>query len=218
MVARTSIAALLLVAALASAEIEVGFCESDGSGFRFDQPADQLERWDLPQDNGTHLVIQWWPDASVSGRNVSTYWVDAQTSMPVLNFFIGNFGSFPQDICAPGCSQAANQVQVEGSAEVGCNPYSAHAHQTKRLTSFEIPYALRLLAGRDITVTVRAYGSHAPIGRPDEAVPVTWWCHKYRRKRHAAPELAAREAAESTSDKSGGGLSSLWRGMWRAEH
>ena len=37
--------------------LEVGFCESDGSGFSEVQPADQIERWTLPRDNGTHLEI-----------------------------------------------------------------------------------------------------------------------------------------------------------------
>ena len=38
------------------------------------------------------------------------------------------------------------------------------------------------MASWDIFVTVRGYGSHAPLGQPSEATPCEWWCHKYRRK------------------------------------
>ena len=86
-------------------DLEVGFCDSTGHGFYREQPADQLERWDLPYDNGTHVVILWKNDKRVSGRNVSMYHVDVRTSVPVLNFFVGQFGGFPQDVCAPGGSK-----------------------------------------------------------------------------------------------------------------
>ena len=39
---------LLLPALAAGADLEVGFCDSGGNGFYADQPADQLERWELP--------------------------------------------------------------------------------------------------------------------------------------------------------------------------
>ena len=65
------------------------------------QPNDQLERWQLPYSNGTHLVVNWQPHAKLCGRNVSSYHVDVSTSMPVVNFFVGLFGQFPQDMCVP---------------------------------------------------------------------------------------------------------------------
>ena len=37
-------------------DLEVGFCDSSGRGFFREQPMDQLERWEMPFDNGTHLV------------------------------------------------------------------------------------------------------------------------------------------------------------------
>ena len=92
---------LLLVVAIASAEssIDVGFCDDNGNGFYAEQPQSQMERWHpLPFDNGTHLVIPWRSDKRVSGMNVSAYEVDVKTSVPVLNIFIGTFGSFPQDV------------------------------------------------------------------------------------------------------------------------
>ena len=51
-----------------------------------------MERWELPYDNGTHLVIDWRPDRRVCGRNVSSYFVDVSTSVPVLSFFARIFG------------------------------------------------------------------------------------------------------------------------------
>ena len=67
-----------------------------------------MERWDLPYDNGTHLVIDWRNDRRVSGMNVSSYEVTVHTSLPILNWFVGIFGSFPQDEAhAPSCLRFA---------------------------------------------------------------------------------------------------------------
>ena len=103
-------------AVLAAHTLEVGFCDKNGDGFFRVQPNEQLERWQTPYDNGTHLVIKWKSDRRVSGRNVTSYYVNAATSIPILNLFVGTFGGFPQDICAPGGSKARNAVNVEGSA------------------------------------------------------------------------------------------------------
>ena len=92
--------------------MEVGFCDAAGRGFYQVQPTSHLERWSLPFDNGTHLEIPWRPDRSACGRNVSSYFVDVQTSTPVLNLFIGVFGSFPQDLCDPRGSKAKNAVSL----------------------------------------------------------------------------------------------------------
>lgn len=174
------ISAILPLAA--SSELDVGFCHSDGSGFLKEQPADQLERWNRPYDNGTHLLIDWRPDRSVLGRNVTEYFVDVTTSVPVLNLFIGRFGSFPQDLCAPGGSQARNAVDVsETNAGATCTPYE-RARPAWRQTSFPIPDPLRAITNWNVVVTVRGYGAHAPVGG-GEASPATWWCHKYARGR-----------------------------------
>ena len=53
--------------------LEVGFCDSNGHGFSTKQPADHIERWSLPRDNGTHLVIPWRPHSKACGRNVTSY-------------------------------------------------------------------------------------------------------------------------------------------------
>ena len=186
-------------------DLEVGFCNSDGSGFYSEQPVDQLERWNLPFDNGTHLVINWKSSKLVSGRNVSSYLVDVKTSLPVLNMFVGPFGGFPQDVCAPGGSKARNAVNVEDTATKGtCVPYALDAHLRERRTAFEVPGALRTLAKLDVTVTVRGYGSHAPLGRPQESVPAVWWCKKYRKpdstpRDHGAAQAEDRSAGRKTS-------------------
>ena len=178
----------LLTAASPARTVDVGFCASDGSGFFLEQPADHLERWNLPYDNGSHLVIDWRPDRRVCGRNVSSYFVDVSTSVPVLSFFARIFGSFPQDICAPGGSKARDAVDIEESVEAACAPYppASDGCQSERQTSFAIPAALRTLSSWDVEVTVRGYGSHAAVGDAKGAPPTdcTWWCHKYRR---AAP-------------------------------
>ena len=96
--------------------MEVGFCSGRGSGFHYTQPADAVERWALPRDNGSHLLIAWHPDRRACGLNVSSYHVDVQTSTPFLNFFMGIFGTFPQDLCVPGGSKARNAVEVEESS------------------------------------------------------------------------------------------------------
>ena len=177
-----SLLLLLRPVAAATSEyspLEVGFCDSNGDGFYHEQPEDQLERWQAPFDNGTHLVILWKNDRRVSGRNVSSYYVDVKTSVPVLNFFVGQFGGFPQDLCHPGGSKARDAVNLEGSPS-SCVPWAYNAHYDLQRTAFEIPSALRQLAQWDVAVTVRGYGTHSPVGKPEEATPAQWWCHKYR--------------------------------------
>ena len=209
----------------ATVPIEVGFCDANGQNFEPVQPADQLERWQLPYDNGTHLVIHWRPDRRLNGRNVTTYQVDVRTSLPVLNLFVGAFGGFPQDLCgalydpslahvfvglsplnhralmshtAPDGSKARDAVSVTETGEgATCSPYSNYASSVQRLTAFEIPEALRRIASWDVTVTVRGYGSHAPLGRPEEAVPATFWCHGYRRRKQG-PSPPSESASAST--------------------
>lgn len=180
-----------LVARAASVAIEVGFCDDNGHGFYTKQPPDHLERWELPQDNGSHLVIPWKIDRRMANRNVTSYFVDVRTSQPVLNLFVGRFGGFPQDICAAEGSKARDAVNVAGSSTVTCSPYTGDAPTVQRSTSFEIPDALRLMASWDVTVVVRGYGSHAPIGRPADSIPCVWWCHTYRRSRKADAESAS---------------------------
>jgi len=187
-----------LLPAAATPRVQTAFCSSDGSGFLAVQPADQLERWSPMIDNGTHLVIDWRADPRLCGRNVTAYFVEVSTSTQMLNFFIGRFGSFPQDLCAPGGSKARAAVEVEEEQPV-CSPYEAWCARKARRTAFEIPSALLQLLKLDVEVTVRAYGSHAPPGRPHEAVAAPWWCHKYRRvgRADSAEEVAvaARRAA-----------------------
>jgi len=210
----------LLTAASPARTVDVGFCASDGSGFFLEQPADHLERWNLPYDNGSHLVIDWRPDRRVCGRNVSSYFVDVSTSVPVLSFFARIFGSFPQDICAPGGSKARDAVDIEESVEAACAPYppASDGCQSERQTSFAIPAALRTLSSWDVEVTVRGYGSHAAVGDAKGAPPTdcTWWCHKYRR---AAPVGAggaggADDAAAERSTTSRLGRMRQWMGGW----
>jgi len=172
--------ALVLTPGGTAERVAVGFCNSDGSGFFNTQPADQLERWRLPHDNGTHLVVDWTADNRVCGRNVSSYLVDIRTSTPLLNMFVAMFGRFPQDVCDPR-SVARGAVELEDAQTSTCSPYETFCAHKARQSSFEIPGVLLQVAQWDVEVTVRAYGSHAPVNRAQEAIPCTWWCHKYRR-------------------------------------
>ena len=178
-------------AAQRDSNMQVGFCDSNGHGFYLEQPRDQLERWAMPIDNGTHLTIPWTPDRRSCGLNVSSYWVDVKTSTPVLNFFMGVFGSFPQDLCAPGGSKARDAVQVSEEAAGTCSPYGWGC-TTPRTTAFEVPAALRQMTKMDVSITVRGYGSLSPLGRPHERTPCTFWCHAYRR----APSLSGPPPSE----------------------
>lgn len=175
---------------------------SDGTGFLKKQPADHAERWTLPFDNGTHLVVEWRASSSVCGRNVSSYHVNVKTSLPVLNMFVGAFGSFPQDLCAAGGSKARDAVSVteEEGAKGTCAVYERLCSLATRRTTFEIPTALVQVTKWDVEVTVMGYGSHAPPGKPLASVPVTWWCHKYRRRKGGdAGAAGSDDGAEQSS-------------------
>ena len=161
--------------------LEVGFCDSNGQGFSTKQPADHIERWSLPRDNGTHLVIPWRPHSKACGRNVTSYDVDVTTSASFLNFFVNAFGSFPQDMCDPRGSKAREATSASAPT---CSAYEKGCEKNERLATFIVPRALRKLTLLDVEVTVRAYGSLAPLGKPQEkGERVVHWCHKYRKAR-----------------------------------
>ena len=161
--------------------LEVGFCDSNGQGFSTKQPADHIERWSLPRDNGTHLVIPWRPHSKACGRNVTSYDVDVTTSASFLNFFVNAFGSFPQDMCDPRGSKAREATSASAPT---CSLYEKSCEKNERLATFIVPRALRKLTLLDVEVTVRAYGSLAPLGKPQEkGERVVHWCHKYRKAR-----------------------------------
>ena len=161
--------------------LEVGFCDSNGQGFSTKQPADHIERWSLPRDNGTHLVIPWRPHSKACGRNVTSYDVDVTTSASFLNFFVNAFGSFPQDMCDPRGSKAREATSASAPT---CSAYEKGCEKNERLATFIVPRALRKLTLLDVEVTVRAYGSLAPLGKPHEkGERVVHWCHKYRKAR-----------------------------------
>ena len=93
--------------------IEIGFCDDEGRGFGLVQPAQHVERWSLPHDNGSHLVVHWRPTKWVCGLNVTAYHIDVKTSSPLLNRFVALFGKMPQDVCAAdsvvGCTLLGEQ-------------------------------------------------------------------------------------------------------------
>ncbi len=127
------------------------------------QPENQLERWELPIDNGTHLTILWRADKRACGYNVSAYKVDFWTSMPWLNRVASVFGGFPQDICgASSVARAAVALDGDAAGEQkpsACSPYPSGCHKTVRESVVAVPLALRALARLDIkarTHTLRA--------------------------------------------------------------
>lgn len=178
--------------------LAVGFCDaSSGTGFSLTQPADHLERWALPVDNGTHLLVDWHPHSSICGRNVTSYEVDVAVSMPLLNLAVDFFGSFPQDICSGSKARSATTVEVNGEVHPAvppCSPYPSGCHRTSRRSIVPIPLPLRVLAKLDIELTIRATGSTSPLGRADLTQPANFWCHTYR-KAAALPTTPTPEAS-----------------------
>ena len=142
----------------------------------------------------SQLVVNWRPGLAACGLNVTGYFVDVQTSSPLLNRFVGLFGVFPQDVCAAG-SKARQSLSVNGQTEIpsACSPYpEACGRLPLRLSAVPIPLPLRALAGVDVEVWIRAYGTLAPVGQPGRSQAITFWCHKYRRPRPDAIEIAPR--------------------------
>ena len=177
--------------------VEIGFCDDDGRGFELVQPTHHIERWTLPHDNGSHLVVHWRPTKWVCGLNVTAYHVAVKTSSPVLNRFVTIFGKMPQDVCAPD-SIARGSVAVDDVSQAGgpsaCSPYLCD--KETYTSAVAIPLVLRTLANWDVVVSIRAYGTVAPVAASDQSQrrDVQFWCHKYRR---APPELTQRASSGS---------------------
>ena len=171
--------------------IEIGFCDGLGRGFSASvQPSHHVERWQLPRDNGSHLVVDWAPAKSMCGLNVTSYHLDVQTSSPLLNRFVEIFGKMPQDLCSPA-SVARSSVAIDDAPQGGaasvCSPYET-ACTAPRQSAVAIPIVLRTLATWDVVVSVRAYGTVAPQGhptRPGSEKKVEFWCHKVRASLHS---------------------------------
>ena len=192
--------------------MEVGFCDDAHDGFSRSQPADQVERWELPYDNGTHLVVNWTPARWACYRNVTTYFVDVKTSSSSLNRFVDLFGRMPQDVCAADSkarsSVAVDDVQQGGGQLSACTPYRCYRwRQHTNVSSVPIPRALRALAGLDVIISIRATGT-VEI-RPGVEKKVVFWCHKYRRSRSADSNLSKKTSADLDADGE-----SWWR-PWR---
>ncbi len=174
---------MLSILSAAAGAIEIGFCDSAGNGFFTEQPADQLERWSLPKDNGSHVVVHWSAAKKACGLNITSYLVDVSSSLPLLDHATRFFGAFPQDICA-GDSKARKTVgrKTDGVAHVElpstCSPYPSACSKEQHLSAVPIPWALRFIARLDVVVTIRMYGTLAPVGRPSSGRSVVWSCHK----------------------------------------
>ena len=112
---------------------------------------------------------------------MTSYDVDVTTSASFLNFFVNAFGSFPQDMCDPRGSKAREATSASAPT---CSLYEKSCEKNERLATFIVPRALRKLTLLDVEVTVRAYGSLAPLNKPHEkGERVVHWCHKYRKAR-----------------------------------
>ena len=193
-----------------SVPVEIGFCDSTGRGFLPRQPDEQIERWTMPVDNGSHLLIDWWPDRRVCGLNVTEYFVGFSSTLPLLDAAASIFGVFPQDVCAVN-SKARRSLAIDGEADLdtACSPYDDCRSQRRRTSVVPIPSALRALARFDVEVSIRAWGRTAPVGKPQAlGTPVTFWCHRYRR---------AMPAAEVPSKRGGPHGPRWWRDGWRAK-
>ncbi|KAL1527620.1 hypothetical protein AB1Y20_009006 [Prymnesium parvum] len=166
--------------------MEVGFCDCDLRGFSLQQPTCQHDRWDLPVSNGTHLLITWRPDRRLCGMNVSSYFLDVRTSTPLVNFFMGIFGAFPQDMCDPRGSKARDAVHAADARGRTCSTYPRRC-DFGRQTSFELPPALKKVVQTGVQVSTMAYGTISPPGDPAVRSNVTFWCHVYRWRAQGRP-------------------------------
>ena len=197
--------------------MEVGFCDGMHRGFSAtSQPSDQIERWQLPYDNGTHLVVHWTPARSACGLNVTSYYVDVKTSSSSLNRFVDLFGRMPQDVCAAS-SKARSSVAVDdvqqGEGQLSaCTPYRCHRWKSHtNVSAVAIPRALRALASWDVVVSIRAYGTIETSRDSGREKAVNFWCHKYRRRfaRPSPSEDAAAGARRSASKR----FEDAWRSL-----
>lgn len=171
-------------------KMEIGFCDSSMNGFFLVQPADQLERWTLPIDNGTHLTVPWRPDKRLCGKKVSSMYVDVKTSTNFVNFFMGIFGSFPQDQCDPAGSKGRSAVNAQDTNGGPCPLYTWNCDFRREL-SFELPGSLRRLVQTGVQVSTIGYGTISPPGNPAQRTNVTFWCHTYRKARGGAQKKAS---------------------------
>merc|ERR1712078_556002 len=84
-------------------------------------------------------------------------------------------------MCDPRGSKAREATSASAPT---CSLYEKSCEKNERLATFIVPRALRKLTLLDVEVTVRAYGSLAPLGKPQEkGERVVHWCHKYRKAR-----------------------------------
>ena len=191
-----------------SVPVEIGFCDAAGDGFLASQPDEQIERWTLPVDNGSHLLIDWWPHRRVCDLNVSEYVVGFSSTLPLLDAAASVFGVFPQDVCATD-SKARGSLVIDGESDLqsACSPYNDCRSQRRKTSAVPIPSVLRALARFDVEVSIRAWGTTHPIGDPARGVPVTFWCNRYRRARPLD--------ADAPSQGHGMHWPRRWRDVWR---
>mmetsp|Transcript_7303 Transcript_7303/g.21416 ORF Transcript_7303/g.21416 Transcript_7303/m.21416 type:complete len:275 (+) Transcript_7303:32-856(+) len=165
--------------------VQTGFC-TDVANIETlgNQPEDQLERWDLPFVNSTHLVIRWAPSPALCGQVVESYVVSLNSSSRVFNLVLSVFGSFPQDTCAEDSPARAAASVGNGSRPVNpCGPYErrcAH-HVTETIVELH-QYQWRAFAWAPNNLTVQASAYARLRGSAfSTARNVPLWCISFRK-------------------------------------
>ncbi|KAG8467198.1 hypothetical protein KFE25_000514 [Diacronema lutheri] len=164
--------------------VQAGFCTDVAHiDTRDAQPDEQLERWELPTVNATHLVIRWAPSAALCSQTIDEYVVSLNSSSRIFNMVLAAFGTFPQNACAAESPARAAATLGDGRRAVSpCGSYERRCTRTVTETIVEMkPYQWSAFgwAPNNLTVQAAAYGAlRQPFGA-GRRVPL--WCISFRK-------------------------------------
>eukprot|EP00304_Pavlova_gyrans_P003517 CAMPEP_0206051126 /NCGR_PEP_ID=MMETSP1466-20131121/30747_1 /ASSEMBLY_ACC=CAM_ASM_001126 /TAXON_ID=44452 /ORGANISM="Pavlova gyrans, Strain CCMP608" /LENGTH=261 /DNA_ID=CAMNT_0053426249 /DNA_START=20 /DNA_END=805 /DNA_ORIENTATION=+ len=165
--------------------VQAGFCNDVSHIETLDaQPHDQLERWELPFVNRTHLIIRWAPSPTLCGETVDSYVVTLNSSHRVFNLVLSVFGSFPQDTCAADSAARAAAKVGDGSRAVSpCGTYGRRCSHRVTETTVELHnYQWQGFSWAPHNLTVQASAYAMLRGRAFSAArKVPLWCISFRK-------------------------------------
>lgn len=215
MAMRTSSLLAVTAACLARADycssptscVQAGFC-TDAAHIETgpEQPKNQLERWELPFVNATHVVIRWSPSAALCSRTIDRYEVNLNSSSRVFNMVLSAFGTFPQDACDAGSLARAAAKLGDGRQAVSpCGTYERRCSHAVTETIVEVYRAQWIAFGwapENLTVQASGYGVlRQPYGG-GKRVPL--WCISFRKYNpKAGGPLRAASGAQSLCRRTG---------------
>ena len=178
--------------------IEIGFCDSAGNGFFTEQPADQLE----PGRCQRTTARTWWCTGQRRRRRRAQHHVvlvDVSSSLPLRTTRRASSARSRRTFAPATARRAYVGRKTDGAAHVElpstCSPYPSACSKEQHLSAVPIPWALRFIARLDVVVTIRMYGTLAPVGRPSSGG-----------RRLVLPQVRRKvDEAAATSNPAGGG-------------